>query len=134
MFVILLAVDAVVMMVAGRLAGAAMLEPFVGALTLEAGLTSAASVASDVVCIRETPRALRGRVQGIFQLVVLFSAIAAETVATIAADAKGIPWLVSAAVVGQAIVAVGIGIGAWVARRASTTPPPPAIKALRTSS
>lgn len=110
-FAATLVLDAVVMIVAGRLAALHLVAPFVVLLAADSGLTSVAGVASDVVTVRQTPAHLRGRVQGIFQLVVLVSAMGAEGVATVVADAYGIPWLVSAAGVVQAVV--GLGLGAW---------------------
>jgi ENTS family enterobactin (siderophore) exporter len=120
-------IDGVVMFVGGRLAGTHLLVPFVAVLAVDSGLTSVASVAGDVVTVRDTPAHLRGRVQGIYQLVVLVSAMVAEGVATVAADAHGIPWLVSAAGIVQVGVALGLGAFFLLRRR------PEAGKALPTS-
>ncbi|CAN5623559.1 hypothetical protein BH09MYX1_BH09MYX1_47750 [soil metagenome] len=116
LFAIALFVDAVAMIVAGRLATLHLVVPFIAILSADSGLGAVASVASDVVTVRDTPAHLRGRVQGIYQLVVLVSAMLAEGVATAAADAHGIPWLVSAAGVVQVVVA--IALGAWLVTRA----------------
>ncbi len=115
LFAAALLLDAVVMVVAGRLAALHMVASFVVVLAVDSGLTSIAGVASDVVTVRETPAHLRGRVQGVFQWIVILSAMAAEGVATVAADAHGIPWLVSTAGVVQGIVALGLTV--WFVRR-----------------
>ncbi len=131
-------VDALIMILGGRLAVLHLVAPFVLVLSVDSGLTSVAGVASDVVVVRDTPVHLRGRVQGMYQLVVLVSAMIAEGVATAAADAYGIPWLVSAAGVVQGVVALGLAIAFALRSRATlqasrqpAAPPPPSALAPR---
>jgi hypothetical protein len=110
LFLAALAVDAAVMIVAGRVAmGTGAVLAFGTVLAFDRGLTSVASVACDVVQVRGTPAELRGRVAGVFQIVVLVTAMFAEGIATAVSDAVGIPRLVLGAGLVQGLVALAAG-------------------------
>ena len=107
LFLAALAFDAAIMIMAGRVAmGGGAVLAFGSLLAFDRGLTSVAGVASDVVQVRGTPAELRGRVAGVFQIVVLVTAIFAEGIATAASDAVGIPRLLLGAGLVQGTVAL----------------------------
>lgn len=110
LFLAALAMDAVVMIAAGRMAMApGAVLAFGTLLAFDRGLTSVAGVACDVVQVRGTPAELRGRVAGAFQILVLVTAIFAEGIATAVSDAVGIPRLVLGAGLVQGFVALAAG-------------------------
>jgi hypothetical protein len=94
LFIGMMLIDAVVMILAGRAAGAAVL-PFAVALSFDRGLTAASSTLAELAQNTSSSAQLRGRLIAVYTLVVLACDMVAQGVATGLAESVGIPKMVS---------------------------------------